>query len=387
MTQHQHDRNRDPWVVDGVVSVGPGTYANTEEVVARIAEVSGFEPSSPRSIRGHISRRGRYVRHREDGSPAIVTGSPLLDSVASASGEIVIDGHVVRPPNVGPTRAAASVCQPGPYEGLETCFSEDGTRIDIRADDDSYVTFHSWNERGFARWTLGTSLSARGPDFERAAIWSRYYFHAYAQVCAVTTDNDHDSNDSYMAESEEGWSVLGAGEVPHRVESLCQVQWNGYRLQGIVSAGETCFTVGVPAFPEEFPHDWPPPTPPEVPEVSVSPHNLTFSPRATSPRSTKRVRVRNTFNQAMDVTVGPVRLDGDLGALGIAANPFSKVSGQLTIPADDSVEIEVRFDGSVVAGNAATAAQRYTGRFNIDSDQGPNTVRLEGRLIGTATVG
>ena len=53
---------------------------------------------------------------------------------------------------------------------------------------------------------------------------------ALAQSCDLIYDNDHDANDSYMAESEEGW---GLSDSARRVESLCRIQWNGYRLRGV----------------------------------------------------------------------------------------------------------------------------------------------------------
>jgi hypothetical protein len=268
------------WTVDDIVSAGPGTYESPEALVARIPEVSGFTPTSPTAISGHISRRGRYTRESPDGTLAIVSGSPLLDGIASPAGEVVVGGQVVQPPSIGPTRAAATVCQPGPYEGLETCFSKDGTTLEIRSWDGSFARFHSWKESGIGHWSLGTSITVRGPHFQRAAIDARYYFPAFAQTCNVIYDNDHDANDSYMAESEEGWGFNA--DSARRVESLCRIQWNGYRLRGIVSAGESCLHVSsVREFTAEYPDDWPAIEPP--PSLIISPTRLEFTSRATSP--------------------------------------------------------------------------------------------------------
>jgi hypothetical protein len=372
------------WTVDDVVPAGPGAYESPEAVVARIAEVSGFTPTSPTAIHGHISRRGRYTRESPDGTMAIVSGSPLLDSIASPAGEVVVAGRVVRPPSIGPTRAATPICQPGPYDGLETCFSEDGTTLEIRSWDGSFARFHSWKESGILRWSLGTSIMVRGPHFQRAAIDSRYYFPAFAQTCEVIYDNDHDANDSYMAESEEGWGLLA--DSARRVESLCRIQWNGYRLRGVVSAGGICLPVSpVREFPAEYPDDWPPIEPP--PSLTVSPTRLEFTPRATSPRSTKRVRVSSTFDRGIEITVSAARLDRDPVELGVRENPFSNTSGRLTIPKKGRVDIEVVFDGSVVSDDETTAVQHYSGRFNIESDQGSNAVRLNAHIVEVPVVG
>jgi hypothetical protein len=377
------------WTVDDIVSAGPGTYESPEALVARIAEVSGFTPTSPTAISGHISRRGRYTRESPDGTLAIVSGSPLLDGIASPAGEVVVGGQVVQPPSIGPTRAAATVCQPGPYEGLETCFSEDGTTLEIRSWDGSFARFHSWKESGIGHWSLGTSITVRGPHFQRAAIDSRYYFPAFAQTCNVIYDNDHDANDSYMAESEEGWGFNA--DSARRVESLCRIQWNGYRLRGIVSAGESCLPVSsVREFPAEYPDDWPAIEPP--PSLTISPTRLEFTSRATSPRSTKRVRVSSAFDTAVKITVTKAVLESerDPRDLGQRANPFSNVFGRFTIPPKGHFDIGVNFDGSVNSGAATTALGApgdYRGSFHINSDQESATVRLRGHIADTQTLG
>jgi hypothetical protein len=381
-TPNSHQSTR--WTVDDVVPTGTGVYHTPQDVVTRMAEVSGFTPTSPTAISGHISRRGRYTRESPDGTLAIVSGSPLLDSIASPAGEVLVAGQVLRPPSIGPTRAATTICQPGPYEGLETCFSEDKTTLEIRAWDGSFARFHAWKESGVLRWSLGTSIMVRGPHFQRAAIDSRYYFPAFAQTCDVIYDNDHDANDSYMAESEEGWGLVA--DSARRVESLCRIQWNGYRLRGVVSAGELCLPVSpVREFPAEYPDDWPAIEP--SPALTVSPTRLEFTARASSPRSSKRVRVSNTFNREIDVTVSAAALARDPRVLGVRENPFTNTSGRVTIPKKGQVDIEVVFDGSVVSGNATTALQHYSGTLTVESDLGPTTVHLEGNFLEVSGLG
>jgi hypothetical protein len=102
-------------------------------------------------------RRGSYVRQAADGSQAISYGDPVLDSITSPIGEVVVGGRslgTVAPGGRSALLLPATVCQPGP-DDLQTCWSEDGSLMVISDEDGSSVRFHVWNDndagdRGFS---------------------------------------------------------------------------------------------------------------------------------------------------------------------------------------------------------------------------------------------
>jgi hypothetical protein len=354
------------------------SYGSIEDLVTHIAEITGAEPTSPTSIRYRMVRRGSYTRQAEDGSHAISLGDPVLDSITSPIGEIVVGGRslgAVTPGGRDVLLLPATVCQPGP-DDLQTCWSEDGSLMVISDPDGSSVKFHVWNDSPWhGGWSMGASITTTGPNFERAQINSRYYFTAYAQVCAPIYDSDHDSNDDYMDESEGGFGPVG--ERPHRIESLCRVQWNGHRLRGMVHTGEDCYAEYVEPWPEGYPEDWPPlyggPDEPP-PAVTVSPQNLLFSPSGTNPHSSRYVLVSNPFNTEVDINVSKAVLDPQPGPPP-PTNPFFNVAGQLTIPSTGVFGIPVLFNGT-----GLPLGQHYFGSFGVDTGPQTTTVHLEGYL-------
>jgi hypothetical protein len=362
------------------------SYADMEELVAHIAEITGAEPTSPTSIRYRMVRRGSYVRQADEGSHAISFGDPVLDSITSPIGEVVVGGRslgTVAPGGRSAFLLPATVCQPGP-DDLQTCWSEDGSLMVISDEDGSSVSFHVWNDNSWLSWSMGASIGTTGPNFERAQINSRYYYTAYAQVCAPDYDSDHDANDDYMQESSGG---TAGTERPHRIESLCRVQWNGHRLRGVVRTGEDCYAEYVEPWPEGYPDDWPPlnggPDEPP-PAVTVSPRNLRFSPSATNPHSSRYVLVSNPFDSEVEIDVSKSVLDPQLGPP--PPNPFFNLSGQITIPGMGVFGIPVLFDGSVSSGGAVTWLRHYSGSFTVDTGPATITVRLEGQ-VGEPQVG
>jgi hypothetical protein len=228
---------------------------------------------------------------------------------------------------------------------------------------------------------MGASISTTGPNFERAQINSRYYFTAYAQVCAPIYDSNHAVNDDYMQESDSGTPLFS--ERPHRIESLCRVQWNGHRLRGVVRTGDDCYAEYVEPWPEGYPEDWPPldsgPGEP-TPIVTVSPQHLTFSPSVTNPHSSHYVLVANPFDTRVDIDVTEAVLDPQPGPP--PPNPFSNVAGRFRIPPRGVFSIQVLFNGAVVPAGAFTRFQHYSGSFKVDTGPATRTVRLDGQLRG-----
>lgn len=360
-----------------VVHHSEQAFANVEELIAHLSRFTGIAPISATSIRGGATSRGSYARRRTDDTHAHSTGDPILDSIISPMGELVIGGRGVTngPSNPRAVSGEATLCKPGP-DGLQECRSADGSTIVFREPGGAFVQFHAWRKSGFY-WSIGTEITTWGRDFDEADIRSRYYDTAFGEVCAVMYDDDHDSNDDHVDEYE--WGVNAP--QPRQVQSLCRVIWNGHYLSGLVSAGEACYAPNVDPWPTGWPDVWPPPPPDAA--ISISPTALEFVTHLDHPRSTKQVRVSSSFQNDTVVTVSPARLDvhprGELQPVNV--NPFSNVSGQITVPGGGSVNLQVSFDGSVIGGGAvAVPAGSFSGRFTIQAENISRTVTLEGRV-------
>lgn len=74
-------------------SIQPDRYTliNLDELTAYLAQVLGGQPEGG-GIRGSMSRKGRYSRRSADGTQAATFGDPVLDSISSAAGALVIGG-------------------------------------------------------------------------------------------------------------------------------------------------------------------------------------------------------------------------------------------------------------------------------------------------------
>jgi hypothetical protein len=82
------------------------------------------------------------------------------------------------------------------------------------------------------------------------------------------------------------------------------------------------------------------------------------------------------------VNVSEAVLDPQSGPGTPLPNPFSNVSGQITVPGMGQVELPVNFNGAVVPAGAFTPFQHYSGSFGVDIGPVTRTVRLEGQLRG-----
>lgn len=372
-------------------------FASEEELVDYIANLFDIEPLSDRSIRGTGSQvRQRRIVKASESHPALFQ-NPVLDHITSPHGELVIGsqsynmqgrrlgssrrGLIPLDPsaNNGTTSFALSCYQD--YTGLENCVSDDGS-LRTYSDGNASLSFRAYKESTLNYWEMGTEIKTIGINFEAAIINSRYFGEAYAQTCAVQKyDEDSDTNDNYLDEYEWGFFA----PQPKRIESLCRVQWNDRRISGIVSAGDECFVVGsVQPWPEGWPEGWPPINVPDpVESIGVQPRSLTFTSRPSRPSVTKTVTITSTFTTPITVTVEDATVDqspSDSSVFdapsfgGVLSGEFENVSGQLTIPPNGSVNIEVTFTGLSGIGS-------IRGSLRLVWDSGQFTVGLLGRLV------
>jgi hypothetical protein len=371
-------------------------FTNEEELVDYIANLFDIEPLSSSSIRGTGSqvRNRRGVRASKD-RPALFN-NPVLDHITSPHGEIVIGsqsfnlqarrlgatsrGFVrLEPPTNRFTAFQALSCYTD-FTGLENCVSDDG-RLRTYSDGMASISFKSYKDSTWKYWEMGTEIKASGGNFEAAVINSRYYGQAYGQTCMIQDyDDDSDTNDNYLEESE--WGIFAP--QPIRVESLCRVQWNGRRISGVVSAGGDCFVVSsVVPWPEGWPEDWPPLDTPPAGSLAIRPTSLSFTSRPSRPSSTKSITITSSFPGPVSVTVEdaivttPPTDPSPIGRPSFGGEPigeFSNLSGQFNIQPNTSLQIPVTFTGESGLGS-------ITGSLRIVWDQGQVRIGLLGTLV------
>jgi hypothetical protein len=366
-------------------------------LVDYIANLFDIEPLTPASIVGTSTqvRDRRRIQASVD-RPALFN-NPVLDHITSPHGEIIIGSQSfnlqarrlgatrrglvsLEPPANSFTAAYALSCYTD-FTGLEVCVSDDG-RLRTYSDGTASVSFKAYKKSTWKYWEMGTEIKTFGGNFEAADIHSRYYGQAYGQTCAIQKyDDDADSNDNFMEESE--WGILAP--QPIRVESLCRVQWNGRRISGVVSAGGECFLVGsVIPWPEGYPEDWPPLNPPDPPgSLSIRPTSLSFTSRPSSPSLTKSISITSSFPGPVNVTVEDAILTtppadpspvGEISFGGEPSGEFSNLSGQFNIQPNTTLQIPVTFTGESGLGS-------LTGSLRIVWDQGQVNIGLLGTLV------
>lgn len=377
-------------------------FASIEELVDYIAHTFDIEPLSPHSIRG----TGAQVRHRRvikasESNPALFH-NPVLDHITSPHGELVIGSQsynmrarrlgasrrglvTLDPPTNNFTAAHALSCYDD-FSGLEICESDDGSTRTY-SDGNASMSFRSYKDSTGPYWEMGTEIKTSGLNFEAAIINSCYFGEAYAQTCAIQkSDSDSDTNDNYLDEYE--WGIVAP--QPTRVVSLCRVQWNDRRISGVVSAGSECFVVGADClWPEGYPEDWPPLSEPDpIETIAVRPRFLEFVSRPSRPSVTKTFSITSSFLTPVTVTVDAAVVDPSptnpspfdpppLG--GVSSGEFSNVSGQLTIPANGSVNIPVTFTGLSGFGSVP-------GSLRLGWNGGQVTIGLLGKLMQEAVL-
>jgi hypothetical protein len=355
-------------------------FKNIEELIEYIAHKFDIKPKSNQLIQGTGAQIKSLREINVEIDRAIIFHNPILNHITSPHGEINIgsQSYYINARHLGKKSqktsshynpihkfitANAQNCYED-FNGLEVCRSEDG-KVITYSDGEQSIMFKSYKESSaFFYKEIGTEIKTFGGNFDAAIINSRYYSEAFGQTCTVHKyDSDSDTNDNDLDEYE--W---GIGSYPAiRVESLCRVQWNGYRLSGVVSTGDQCFVVGgIQPWPEGiWPADWPAlPKPDPIESIVISPRSLMFSTSRSITSQTKKITLKSTFANPINVTIRPVNIEITEPESPIATNitafqppkgVFSNVSGQLTIPANSTVQLDVTFTGEsglgFIAGN------------------------------------
>ena len=364
-------------------------FSNLEELVDYIANLCDIEPINKLSIRGSRSQLKALLQNSKRGDS--LYRNPIIPFITSPYGELFIGSQCInldRPKfkieksrkgqefsSVDGKIAAHAISCYDHQSGLELCQSDDGRSVTY-SDGESSISFSSYKDSSWPYYEIGTKIRTYGLNFQAAIINSRYIQSAFNQVCAVgRIDSDEDFNDNYLDEYEWG---IGSHPYP-RVESLSRAQWNSKRISGVTSVGPECFTVGVQPFPDEYPDNWPPiDVPPTPGTIIIQPNLVSFTTYILNQSITKSINIKNTFDQAIEVTVGNVVTNpiinepNDFG--GILAGSFSNISAVLSIPSGSNINIPVTFNGVSGLGT-------ITGRLGIEWEGIQRNVSLSGNII------
>ena len=79
---------------DAVIQPGRNSFASQDELKAYLVEMLGAK-MQPGGIGGSVSRKGKYLRRSADGTLALTFGDPVLDTISSATGTLVIGGRTI----------------------------------------------------------------------------------------------------------------------------------------------------------------------------------------------------------------------------------------------------------------------------------------------------
>jgi hypothetical protein len=249
-------------------SIQPGrnTFANIDEFNAYLGKTLGGHPDG-KGMRGSISRKGMYSRNAGNSIQGVTFGDPVLDTISSAAGSLVIGGKTIdlregRASPQGPNGTGGGVVAfDAPYlkftgvvNGAERWASDDGAMVEYRIGN-GRLNFHAWKKSTFYQyWSMGGEISVYDTNakFDAADIVSNYYMTVNTPCQIVKVGHDSDRHDTYVDQYEWGWN----SQQPERVAVLCRAQWHNARFADLVTAGDGCTNFKNDQWPTGFPPDW-----------------------------------------------------------------------------------------------------------------------------------
>jgi hypothetical protein len=352
-----------------------------EDVVRHVSKLLGVASEGPSALRirsGQLSDNARRILAAARDAPErrVRFDHPVFNLITTNDGMIEVGGQLHdfnaiagnARRTAGPDAVFALVCEFDPASGFQICRSEDGSRIEYRSGDDKIV-FKTFFSNYLVGWKMGVRIDTDGPDFQAARIDSRYYYTALAQTCAPDSDSDEDFNDDDLEESSSGTFL---SEKPIRLQALCRAQWKGRRIAGIVTRGAPCLDVAPNPLPEGFPDNWPPlPVPGEI---LIDPASLLLLSRPERPTATARITIRNTHDDAREVTVGVIAKKPQQGPVASAQGTFGNTTGQFSMLPGSAIQIAVSYTGQSGFGTVE-------GELPVSFDGGTRRVPVTGRTL------
>ena len=262
---------------DAVIQPGRYSFASQDELNAYLVEMLGAKKQHG-GIGGSVSCKGKYVRRSADGTPAVTFGDPVLDTISSAAGTLVIGGRTIdltalrpgantlgRAPVAGSGVVvfdAPALKMTGIVHDAERWALDDGSYVEYRIRN-GRLGFHAWRQgpslADFGAWDMGVEISVwnTATHFEAAAITALNFMSVDApcqQFSAGGNGVIADYNDNHVDLSD--WGIFA--QQPERVAGLCQAQWHHRQFVEFVTAGSGCLGYKTLSWPTMFPPDWTP---------------------------------------------------------------------------------------------------------------------------------
>ena len=262
---------------DAVIQPGRHSFASQDELNAYLVEMLGAKTQRG-GIGGSVSCKGKYVRRSADGIPAVTFADPVLDTISSATGTLVIGGRTIdltalRPGANTPGRArvagggvvvfdAPALKMTGIVHDAERWALDDGSYVEYRIRN-GRLGFHAWKQgpsfADLGAWDMGVEISVwnTATNFEAAAITALNYMSVDApcqEFLAGGMGVIADYNDNHVDLSD--WGFLA--QQPERIAGVCQAQWHHRQFADLVTAGSGCLGYKTASWPTTFPPDWTP---------------------------------------------------------------------------------------------------------------------------------
>ena len=262
---------------DAVIQPGQHSFANQEALYAYLVQTFVAKVQNG-GVTGSFARTGKYERRSAEGAPAITFGNPILDTISSAAGSLVIEGRTI---DLTPLRSSINMPDraSGPSGGVVTFDAPALKRVGIvndaekwALDDGSYVEYRIGNGRlGFQAWRNGHSVTDLGlwsmgigisvwntPATYESAFINALNFISATGPCqpklAGGNGRISDYSGTHVELSDWGFNA----QQPERVAGVCMAQWHHRQFADLVTAGSECPDYMQHFMNPTFPEDWNP---------------------------------------------------------------------------------------------------------------------------------
>ena len=222
-------------------SIQPGrnTFANFDEFNAYLGKTFGGQADG-KGMRGSMSRKGMYSRNAGNSIQPVTFGDPVLDTISSATGSLVIGGKSIdlregRATLQGPNGTGGGIVAfDAPYltfkgivNGAERWASDDGAMVEYRIGS-GRLNFHAWKKARSINTGRWAQRSASTTPMRSSTPPTRLQLlHDGGHALPDREGRPRlDRHDSYVDQYEWGWnSTAGAGRlaVPRTV-AQCAVR-------------------------------------------------------------------------------------------------------------------------------------------------------------------
>ena len=268
VTSIQKDGSVEFMADGGSIQMDRQGFAHYDEFTGFLIQTLGAQRAG-RGVSGSISRKGAYSRRAADGAELALFGDPVLESVASAAGVLVVGDKTVdlrdvraATPNAAAPASTGVVVFDAPYlkftgivNGAERWASDDSAMVEYRLGTGKLV-FHAWKKSILVYWSMGGEISVVNTPaaFHAADIDSRYYM-SVTSPCQLVKELPPSSHlhDTYL--DQYAWGIFA--QQPERVVVRCRAIWHNQRFADVLTAGDGCANAVNVRFDDPgFPADW-----------------------------------------------------------------------------------------------------------------------------------